>query len=62
MASAVVRCQEANARLVRLPIELELKKLGSREIYLSVSVGSGQPDLTSPARRGLKYAPSTGLT
>ncbi len=31
------------------PIELELKKMGSREMYLSVLDGTEQPDLISPA-------------
>lgn len=31
------------------PIELELKKMGSREMYLSVLDGTAQPDLISPA-------------
>ncbi len=31
------------------PIELEMKKMGSREMYLSVLEGAEQPDLISPA-------------
>jgi ABC-type Fe3+ transport system substrate-binding protein len=49
MATAVERFQATNPRLEGHPIELELKKMGSREMYLSVPDGDEQPDLISPA-------------
>jgi ABC-type Fe3+ transport system substrate-binding protein len=49
IATAVERFQDANPRLEGHPIELELKKMGSREMYLSVLDGAEQPDLISPA-------------
>lgn len=38
-----------NPRVGDRPIELELKAMGSREMYLSVLDGSEQPDVISPA-------------
>lgn len=49
MAQAVERFQAGNPRLDGHPIELELKKMGSREMYLAVLEGTEQPDLISPA-------------
>jgi ABC-type Fe3+ transport system substrate-binding protein len=49
MAQAVDRFQASNPRLDGHPIELELKKMGSREMYLAVLEGTEQPDLISPA-------------
>ena len=49
IAEAVKRFQDTNPRLEGHPIELELKKMGSREMYLAVLDGSEQPDLISPA-------------
>jgi hypothetical protein len=49
MATAVERFQDTNPRLEGHPIELELKKMGSREMYLAVLDGAEQPDLISPA-------------
>ena len=49
IATAVDRFQDTNPRLQGHPIELELKKMGSREMYLAVLDGAEQPDLISPA-------------
>jgi ABC-type Fe3+ transport system substrate-binding protein len=49
LATAVERFQDTNPRLEGHPIELELKKMGSREMYLAVLDGDEQPDLISPA-------------
>jgi hypothetical protein len=49
MATAVERFRATNPRLEGHPIELELKKMGSREMYLDVLDGAEQPDLISPA-------------
>jgi hypothetical protein len=49
IAQAVERFQAGNPRLEGRPIELELKKMGSREMYLAVLDRSEQPDLISPA-------------
>jgi hypothetical protein len=49
LAQAVERFESTRPRLDGRPIQLELKKMGSREMYLSVVEGSEQPDLISPA-------------
>jgi hypothetical protein len=49
LATAVERFLDTNPRLEGHPIELELKKMGSREMYLAVLDGDEQPDLISPA-------------
>jgi Ca-activated chloride channel family protein len=49
MATAVERFRTTNPRLEGHPIKLELKKMGSREMYLDVLDGAEQPDLISPA-------------
>ncbi|MGD9148362.1 MAG: substrate-binding domain-containing protein [Anaerolineae bacterium] len=49
MATAVERFRATNPRLDGHPIELDLKKMGSREMYLDVLDGAEQPDLISPA-------------
>lgn len=49
IAQAVERFEASRPRLEGRPIELELKKMGSREMYLSVLEGEEQPDLISPA-------------
>jgi ABC-type Fe3+ transport system substrate-binding protein len=49
LATAVERFQKTNPRLEGHPIELALKKMGSREMYLAVLDGDEQPDLISPA-------------
>jgi hypothetical protein len=49
MATAVERFRGTNPRLEGHPIELDLKKMGSREMYLHVLDGAEQPDLISPA-------------
>jgi ABC-type Fe3+ transport system substrate-binding protein len=49
IAQAVERFEATRPRLEGRPIELELKKMGSREMYLSVLEGEEQPDLLSPA-------------
>jgi hypothetical protein len=49
LATAIERFQDSNPRLEGHPIELELKKMGSREMYLAVLDGAEQPDLISPA-------------
>jgi hypothetical protein len=49
MSTAVERFQDTNPRLEGHPIELELEKMGSREMYLAVLDGAQQPDLISPA-------------
>jgi ABC-type Fe3+ transport system substrate-binding protein len=45
----VKRFEARNPRLEGRPIELELRKTGSREMYLSVLEGNERPDLISPA-------------
>ena len=40
---------EANYELDGRPIDLQMKKMGSREMYLAVLNGEEQPDLISPA-------------
>jgi ABC-type Fe3+ transport system substrate-binding protein len=49
LATAVEHFEDTNPRLAGHPIELELKKMGSREMYLAVLEGEEQPDLISPA-------------
>jgi ABC-type Fe3+ transport system substrate-binding protein len=49
IAEAVKRFEARNPRLEGRPIELELKKTGSREMYLSVLEDTERPDLISPA-------------
>jgi ABC-type Fe3+ transport system substrate-binding protein len=49
MATAVERFQDTNPHVAGHPIELELKKTGSREMYLAVLDGTEQPVLISPA-------------
>jgi ABC-type Fe3+ transport system substrate-binding protein len=49
IGEAVERFQAGRPRLDGRPIELELKKMGSREMYLAVLEGAEQPDLISPA-------------
>jgi hypothetical protein len=49
MDQAVERFQDSRPRLNGHPIELALKKMGSREMYLAVLEGTEQPDLISPA-------------
>jgi hypothetical protein len=49
LATTVEDFQDTNPRLEGHPIELELKKMGSREMYLAVLDGDEQPDLISPA-------------
>ncbi|MGD2039236.1 MAG: substrate-binding domain-containing protein [Anaerolineae bacterium] len=49
IAQAVERFEASRPRLEGRPIELELKKMGSREMYLSVLEGEEQPDVISPA-------------
>lgn len=46
---AVKRFQSSGARVDGRPIELELSKSGSREMYLAVLDGNAKPDLISPA-------------
>jgi ABC-type Fe3+ transport system substrate-binding protein len=46
---AVRRFEASHPRLEGHPIELELKKMGSREMYLAVLDGTEQPALISPA-------------
>lgn len=41
--------ETSNAQINGHPIKLELKEMGSREIYLSVLDGTEKPDLISPA-------------
>ncbi|MFN2290369.1 MAG: ABC transporter substrate-binding protein, partial [Anaerolineae bacterium] len=49
MDEAVRRFEATHPRLEGHPIELELKKMGSREMYLTVLDGTEQPALISPA-------------
>jgi ABC-type Fe3+ transport system substrate-binding protein len=49
MDEAVRRFGATHPRLEGHPIELELKKMGSREMYLTVLDGTEQPALISPA-------------
>ncbi len=46
---AVSRFQASGTRVDGRPIQLELSKSGSREMYLAVLDGDAQPDLISPA-------------
>lgn len=49
ITEAVDRFQKSGKRLDGRPIELELSKSGSREMYLAVLDGNARPDLISPA-------------
>jgi ABC-type Fe3+ transport system substrate-binding protein len=49
LTEAAQRFQASNPRLEGHPVELELEKMGSREMYLSILEGERQPDLISPA-------------
>jgi ABC-type Fe3+ transport system substrate-binding protein len=51
LAEAAQRFEATRPRVDGHPIELELKKMGSREIYLAVLDGDEQPGLISPASR-----------
>jgi ABC-type Fe3+ transport system substrate-binding protein len=46
---AVTRFEATRSTVDGRPIQLELKKMGSREMYLAVLDGTEQPDLISPA-------------
>jgi Ca-activated chloride channel family protein len=49
LAEAAERFEATRPKVDGHPIELEMKKMGSREIYLAVLDGDEQPDLISPA-------------
>lgn len=49
ITEAARRFRSSGARLNGRPIQLELSKSGSREMYLAVLDGDAQPDLISPA-------------
>jgi ABC-type sulfate transport system substrate-binding protein len=49
IAEAVDRFEASNPRVDGRPIQLDLSKSGSREMYLAVLDGDAQPDLISPA-------------
>ncbi len=49
LAEVITRFEATRPELDGRPIELELKKMGSREMYLAVLDGEEQPDLISPA-------------
>lgn len=49
IAEAVDRFEGSGARVDGRPIQLELSKSGSREMYLAVLDGDAKPDLISPA-------------
>ncbi|MFN2155836.1 MAG: substrate-binding domain-containing protein [Anaerolineae bacterium] len=46
---AVARFEGTRPRVAGHPIQIEMKKMGSREIVLAVLDGSEQPDMVSPA-------------
>ena len=49
ITEAVARFEASRPSIDGRPVQLELKKMGSREMYLSVLDGDEQPDLISPA-------------
>ena len=49
ITEAVSGFEATRPRLQGHPIQLELKKMGSREMYLSILDGAEEPDLISPA-------------
>jgi ABC-type sulfate transport system substrate-binding protein len=49
ITEAVDRFEASNPRVDGRPVQLELSKSGSREMYLAVLDGDAQPDLISPA-------------
>ncbi len=49
ISEAVTRFEAQGSAIDGRPIQLELKKMGSREMYLAVLDGTEQPDLISPA-------------
>lgn len=49
ITEAAQRFEATNPRVDGHPVQLELEKMGSREMYLSVLEGDRQPDLVSPA-------------
>jgi hypothetical protein len=49
LEEAVTRFAATRPRIAGHPIEIEMKKMGSREIVLAVLDGSEQPDMVSPA-------------
>ena len=49
ITEAVTQFEQARHTVDGHPIELELKKMGSREMYLSILDGVEQPDVMSPA-------------
>ncbi|MFP4346579.1 MAG: substrate-binding domain-containing protein, partial [Anaerolineales bacterium] len=49
LAEVITRFEATRPTFDGRPIELELKKMGSREMYLAVLDGEEQPDLISPA-------------
>jgi ABC-type Fe3+ transport system substrate-binding protein len=49
LAEVITRFEATRPQLNGHPIVLELKKMGSREMYLAVLDGEEQPDLISPA-------------
>jgi ABC-type Fe3+ transport system substrate-binding protein len=49
LSEAAARFEGSRPRLEGRPIQLTMKKMGSREMYLSVLDGDEQPDLISPA-------------
>ena len=49
LAAVIPQWEATNPRIDGRPIELSLKKMGSREMYLAVLDGEEQPDLISPA-------------
>ncbi len=49
MEEAVERFKDTRPRVGGRPVEIELEKSGSREMYLAVLDGEAEPDLISPA-------------
>jgi ABC-type Fe3+ transport system substrate-binding protein len=49
MAAAVERFEASRARVDGHPIQVDLTKMGSREMYLAVLEGTERPDMISPA-------------
>jgi ABC-type Fe3+ transport system substrate-binding protein len=49
LADALARFEASRPRIGGRPVELSMKKMGSREMYLAVLDGTEQPDLISPA-------------
>jgi hypothetical protein len=49
LEEAVTRYKATRPRIAGHPIEIEMEKMGSREIVLAVLDGSEQPDMVSPA-------------